>query len=112
MEWALGSNAWFNLTQNLAIGGLIAHTVLFWGPYVVKSFKQARTGTQPDRHWKASDLLSIVSKRRRTFPYRPCRSTRKRRGTGMRRFSYYLSLPVSVAVHSSLYYPYTLAVQA
>lgn len=39
--------------QNLSIGGLIAHCVLFWGPYVVESFKQARTGTQPDRHWRA-----------------------------------------------------------
>lgn len=48
-----GSNAWNSLTQNLAIGGLIAHTVLFWGPYALKSFKQAKTGTQPDRHWKA-----------------------------------------------------------
>ena len=45
-----GSNAWSNLTQNLAIGGLITHCVVFWGPYVVKSFKQAKTGTQPDRH--------------------------------------------------------------
>ncbi|KAI0343069.1 oligopeptide transporter [Trametopsis cervina] len=48
-----GSNAWSNLTQNLAIGALFAHTVLFWGPYVVKSFKQAKAGTQPDRHWQA-----------------------------------------------------------
>ncbi|THH01076.1 hypothetical protein EW026_g1569 [Hermanssonia centrifuga] len=48
-----GSNAWSSLTQNLAIGGLIAHCVLFWSPYVVASFKQARTGTQPDPHWKA-----------------------------------------------------------
>ncbi|GJE91208.1 oligopeptide transporter [Phanerochaete sordida] len=48
-----GSNAWFNLTQNLAIGGLVAHCFLFWSPYVIKSFKQARNGTQTDRHWKA-----------------------------------------------------------
>nr|AGA20377.1 oligopeptide transporter 6 [Phanerodontia chrysosporium] len=48
-----GSNAWSNLCANLAIGGLIAHCILFWGPYIVESFKQARTGTQPDRHWQA-----------------------------------------------------------
>ncbi|KAI0705191.1 oligopeptide transporter [Cytidiella melzeri] len=48
-----GSNAWANLTQNLAIGALVAHTVLFWGPHAIKSFKQAKTGTQPDRHYKA-----------------------------------------------------------
>ena len=47
-----GSNAWSNLTQNLAIGGLMTHCVVFWGPYVIKSFKQARAGTQPDRHWQ------------------------------------------------------------
>ena len=34
------------------IGGLIAHTVLFWGPYVVQTFKQARAKTQPDPHWQ------------------------------------------------------------
>ncbi|KAL4248101.1 oligopeptide OPT transporter family protein [Abortiporus biennis] len=48
-----GSNAWKNLTANLSIGGLIAHCILFWRPYVVESFKQARKGTQPDPHWQA-----------------------------------------------------------
>ncbi|KAJ3557724.1 hypothetical protein NM688_g1317 [Phlebia brevispora] len=48
-----GSNAWSNLCQNLAIGGLITHCFLFWGPYVASSFKQAWKGTQPDPHWKA-----------------------------------------------------------
>ncbi|PCH44332.1 peptide transporter MTD1 [Wolfiporia cocos MD-104 SS10] len=47
-----GSNAWTNLTANLAIGGLIAHTFFFWGGYVVESFKQARKGSQPDPHWQ------------------------------------------------------------
>ncbi|PIL26670.1 transporter [Ganoderma sinense ZZ0214-1] len=47
-----GSNAWSNLTQNLSIGGLIAHCIFFWGPYVVDSFKQAKSGTQPDPHWQ------------------------------------------------------------
>jgi hypothetical protein len=69
-----GSNAWYNLTSNLAIGGLIAHCFLFWGkhpraairsftrmlidsrltgPYVLKSVRQARDKTQPDPHWRA-----------------------------------------------------------
>ncbi|KAH9890519.1 oligopeptide transporter [Cubamyces lactineus] len=47
-----GSNAWSNLCQNLGIGGLIAHTIFFWGPYVWDSFKQAREKTQPDPHWQ------------------------------------------------------------
>ncbi|KAI0041222.1 OPT superfamily oligopeptide transporter [Auriscalpium vulgare] len=48
-----GSNAWSNLTANLSIGGLIAHCIFFWGPYVVSSFKHARDKTQPDPHWQA-----------------------------------------------------------
>ncbi|RPD55663.1 oligopeptide transporter [Lentinus tigrinus ALCF2SS1-7] len=47
-----GSNAYANLTANLAIGGLIAHCLFFWTPYVYDSFKQARTKTQPDPHWQ------------------------------------------------------------
>jgi hypothetical protein len=50
------------------IGGLIAHCILFWGPYVKESFKQGMTKTQPDPHWKVcskkigsnNNLLSIV----------------------------------------------------
>ena len=48
-----GSNAWAGLTGSLAIGGLIAHCIFFWGPYVVSSFKHARDKTQPDPHWVA-----------------------------------------------------------
>ncbi|EGO04012.1 hypothetical protein SERLA73DRAFT_165539 [Serpula lacrymans var. lacrymans S7.3] len=48
-----GSNAWANLTANLSIGGLIAHCIFFWGPYVKESFQQSRNKTQPDPHWKA-----------------------------------------------------------
>ncbi|THH32472.1 hypothetical protein EUX98_g1722 [Antrodiella citrinella] len=55
-----GSNAWTNLTANLSIGGLIAHCLLFWRPYVVESFKQARQGTQPDPHWKAMQKYDEV----------------------------------------------------
>ncbi|KAF8888579.1 oligopeptide transporter [Infundibulicybe gibba] len=48
-----GSNAWSNLTANLAIGGLIAHCIFFWGPYAKDSFKLARAKTQPDPHYQA-----------------------------------------------------------
>ncbi|PPR06785.1 hypothetical protein CVT24_011285 [Panaeolus cyanescens] len=48
-----GSNAWANLTANLAIGGLIAHVILFWGPYARDSFKLAYNRTQPDPHYQA-----------------------------------------------------------
>jgi hypothetical protein len=48
-----GSNAWLGLMSSLAIGGLIAHCIFFWGTYVVSSFKHARDKTQPDPHWIA-----------------------------------------------------------
>jgi len=48
-----GSNAWNNLVQNLSIGGLIAHCVLFWGSYARESFTLAKDGTQPDPHFQA-----------------------------------------------------------
>ncbi|KAG8768545.1 hypothetical protein FRC12_005500, partial [Ceratobasidium sp. 428] len=48
-----GSNAWGNMTACWSIGGLVAHCLWFWRGYVVDSFKQARKGTQPDRHWVA-----------------------------------------------------------
>ena len=40
--------------SSLANGGLVAHCI-FWGPYVVPSFKHAhdKTVTQPDPHWVA-----------------------------------------------------------
>lgn len=39
--------------SSLAIGGLVAHCIFFWGPYVISSFKHARDKTQPDPHWVA-----------------------------------------------------------
>ena len=64
-----GSNAWSNLMSNLAvsrklrfdelcsfmkiqIGGLVAHVLLFWGPYAVESFKLAYSREQPDPHYQ------------------------------------------------------------
>ncbi|KAL4079664.1 OPT oligopeptide transporter protein-domain-containing protein [Scleroderma citrinum] len=48
-----GSNVWHNITNNLAIGGLLAHCMCFWGPYFRDTFRSARSGTQQDPHWQA-----------------------------------------------------------
>ncbi|KZS93887.1 oligopeptide transporter [Sistotremastrum niveocremeum HHB9708] len=48
-----GSYVWSLMASNWAIGGLIAHCTLFWGPYVIASFRSAIDQTQPDRHWVA-----------------------------------------------------------
>ncbi|KAL4072458.1 OPT oligopeptide transporter protein-domain-containing protein [Scleroderma yunnanense] len=48
-----GSNVWHNITNNLAIGGLLAHCICFWGPYFRDTFRSARSGTQRDPHWQA-----------------------------------------------------------
>jgi hypothetical protein len=55
-----GSYAWNLLMISLAIGGLIAHCIFFWGPYVVTSFKHARDKTQPDPHWVAMQKYKEV----------------------------------------------------
>ena len=38
---------------SIAIGGLIAHCIFFWGPFIALSLKHARDKTQPDPHWIA-----------------------------------------------------------
>ncbi|KAJ8516828.1 hypothetical protein ONZ45_g5896 [Pleurotus djamor] len=53
LPYLTGSDVWANLTANLAIGGLIAHCIFFWGGYARESFKQAMAGTQPDPHYQA-----------------------------------------------------------
>lgn len=40
------------------IGGLIAHTILFWGAYARDSFKLARAGTQPDPHYQVQAFVN------------------------------------------------------
>ena len=73
-----GSNAWANLTSNLAvsflvrkrvwirglnifltdqIGGMIAHVALFWGPYARDCFRFAYRKEQTDPHFKVSMAL-------------------------------------------------------
>ena len=39
------------------IGGLIAHIVLFWGPYARNCFKLAYRKEQPDIHYQVSVAL-------------------------------------------------------
>ncbi|EPQ30086.1 uncharacterized protein PFL1_02203 [Pseudozyma flocculosa PF-1] len=48
-----GTYAWGMLARNLAIGGMIAHVILFWGRDVIVAIKQSRNRSQPDRHWIA-----------------------------------------------------------
>ncbi|KAH9062283.1 oligopeptide transporter [Lactarius vividus] len=55
-----GSNAWAGLTSSVALGGLVAHSVFFWGPSVLSSFKHARDKTQPDPHWVAMQKYKEV----------------------------------------------------
>lgn len=76
-----GSNVWKSLASNLAvcpglsgfptflwflsgihfqIGGLIAHVILFWGPYAVDSFKLAYNRNQPDVHYQVN-LITTTS---------------------------------------------------
>ncbi|KAF9225684.1 OPT superfamily oligopeptide transporter [Gyrodon lividus] len=60
LPYLTGSNVWLNITNSLAIGGLIAHCVFFWSPVVREAFVQARSGTQPDPHWKAMQKYKEV----------------------------------------------------
>ncbi|KZV65129.1 oligopeptide transporter [Peniophora sp. CONT] len=48
-----GSNAWYNLCMNLAIGGLFAHCVCFWGPFVRDSYSNWRHKSFDDPHYQA-----------------------------------------------------------
>ncbi|KAI4740403.1 peptide transporter [Aureobasidium sp. EXF-12298] len=45
-----GSFAYSLFMANAAIGALIAHTVLFWGGDIKRTFKSARAGRYDDRH--------------------------------------------------------------
>ncbi|KAK4631100.1 Oligopeptide transporter 4 [Fulvia fulva] len=47
------STVWGFITQNLAIGALITHVVIFFGKDMVQAWKQALTRTQPDPHYQA-----------------------------------------------------------
>ncbi|PKX90429.1 OPT family oligopeptide transporter [Aspergillus novofumigatus IBT 16806] len=47
------STVWGYLTQNLAIGALITHVLIFYGKDMYTAWKQARSRTQPDPHFQA-----------------------------------------------------------
>jgi OPT family oligopeptide transporter len=47
------SSVWGYFTQNVAIGALIVHVILFWGKDMLVAAKQARSKTQPDPHYQA-----------------------------------------------------------
>ncbi|KAI6040852.1 OPT oligopeptide transporter protein-domain-containing protein [Pisolithus marmoratus] len=51
-----GSNVWLNITANLSvskIGGLLAHCLCFWGPYLRDTLRNRHFETRSDPHWKA-----------------------------------------------------------
>ncbi|KAI6040850.1 OPT oligopeptide transporter protein-domain-containing protein, partial [Pisolithus marmoratus] len=48
-----GSNVWLNITANLSIGGLLAHCLCFWGPYLRDTLRNRHSETRSDPHWKA-----------------------------------------------------------
>ena len=97
-----GSNAWKNLASNLAvcfwaswflppmsignifqIGGLIAHAILFWGPYAVESFKLAYNREQPDPHFQVSKVTKTMTRCPWHSKSRRWRNTRKPHGGGI-----------------------------
>ncbi|KAL4757804.1 OPT family oligopeptide transporter [Aspergillus foveolatus] len=46
------STVWGYLTQNLAIGALISHVLIFYWKDMATAWKQARSRTQPDPHYQ------------------------------------------------------------
>ncbi|KAL4067063.1 OPT oligopeptide transporter protein-domain-containing protein [Scleroderma yunnanense] len=63
LPYMTGSNVWYSATSNLAIGGLLAHCVCFWGPYFRDTFRNVRLGTQQDPHWRAMQKYEEVPSR-------------------------------------------------
>lgn len=47
------STVWGYFTQNVAIGALITHVILFYGKDMVRAWKEARSRLQPDPHYQA-----------------------------------------------------------
>ncbi|KAH8692825.1 peptide transporter MTD1 [Talaromyces proteolyticus] len=47
------STVWGFLSQNLAIGALISHIIIFYGKDMITAWKQARSRKQPDPHYQA-----------------------------------------------------------
>ncbi|OTB05950.1 hypothetical protein M426DRAFT_121631 [Hypoxylon sp. CI-4A] len=53
LPYLTASSVWGYFTQNLAIGALIAHVLIFFGKDMVLAWKQARARNQPDIHYQA-----------------------------------------------------------
>ncbi|GIJ91742.1 hypothetical protein Asppvi_010714 [Aspergillus pseudoviridinutans] len=53
IPYLTSSTVWGYLTQNLAIGALITHVLIFYGKDMYIAWKQARNRTQPDPHYQA-----------------------------------------------------------
>ncbi|KAF7176115.1 hypothetical protein CNMCM7691_001591 [Aspergillus felis] len=53
IPYLTSSTVWGYLTQNLAIGALITHVLIFYGKDMYVAWKQARNRTQPDPHYQA-----------------------------------------------------------
>ncbi|KZF24856.1 peptide transporter MTD1 [Xylona heveae TC161] len=53
LPYLTSSTVWGYFTQNLAIGALITHVLIFFGKDMYVAWKQARARTQPDPHYQA-----------------------------------------------------------
>ncbi|KAI1474854.1 putative OPT peptide transporter Mtd1 [Daldinia eschscholtzii] len=53
LPYLTSSTVWGYFTQNVAIGALITHVIIFFGKDMVTAWKQARSRTQPDPHYQA-----------------------------------------------------------
>lgn len=52
VPYLTSSTVWGYFTQNLSIGALISHVLIFYGKDMVIAWKQARSRTQPDPHYR------------------------------------------------------------
>ncbi|KAJ5805927.1 OPT peptide transporter Mtd1 [Penicillium pulvis] len=52
LPYLTSSTVWGYFTQNLAIGALISHVLIFYSKDMVLAWKQARTRKQPDPHYQ------------------------------------------------------------
>ncbi|KAI1399216.1 putative OPT peptide transporter Mtd1 [Hypoxylon fuscum] len=53
LPYLTSSTVWGYFTQNVAIGALITHVLIFFGKDMALAWKQARSRTQPDPHYQA-----------------------------------------------------------
>ncbi|CAG8264003.1 unnamed protein product [Penicillium salamii] len=52
LPYLTSSTVWGFFSQNLAIGALITHVLIFYGKDMILAWKQARARTQPDPHYQ------------------------------------------------------------